>query len=120
MTDLDELAADSCVACRAGAAPLRPDEVEALLAGLPLWRPSEDGRVIYRRYAFRDFKAAFAFASTIASVAERQNHHPDLRLGWGYVEVDLQTHAIGGLHRNDFIVAAQIERAFATHEETGS
>ncbi len=121
MTIGDELAGDTCVACRADAAPLRPDEVEVLLSGLPGWQPSEDGRVIYRRYAFRDFATAFDFVSTIAEIAERQVHHPDLRFGWGYVEVDLQTHAIGGLHRNDFIVAARIEQAFvATQKETGS
>ncbi len=121
MTAAEDLAADACVACRADAVPLRPGEVEALLSGLPHWMPGEDGRVIYRRYAFRDFASAFEFVSTIASIAESQNHHPDLRLGWGYVEVDLRTHAINGLHRNDFIVAARIEQAFvATHEETGS
>ena len=115
-----ELAQDSCVACRADAVPLSPEEVEAMLSGLPRWEPGEDGRVIYRRYAFGDFAAAFAFVSTIAAIAERQGHHPDIRFGWGYVEVDLRTHAINGLHRNDFIVAARIEAAFATLEEVGA
>ena len=118
MTGADQLAGERCVACRADATPLRPDEIEALLSGLPRWEPGEDGRVIYRRYAFRDFAAAFAFVSAIAAIAERERHHPDLRFGWGYVEVDLRTHAINGLHRNDFIVAAQVERAFAAQEET--
>ncbi len=120
MTAGDDLAGETCIACRPGAVRLEPDEVDALLSGLPHWQPGEDGRVIHRRYAFRNFAEAFGFVSTIAAIAERQNHHPDIRFGWGYVEVDLQTHAIGGLHRNDFIVAAQIERAFATGEETGS
>ena len=75
--------------------------------------------MIFRRYVFRDFASAFGFVSTIAGIAEEQQHHPDLRFGWGYVEVDLQTHAIVGLHRNDFIVAARIERAFtAVHGDT--
>ena len=114
------LAGETCTACRAGTAPLPPDQVEALLVGLPHWTPGEDGRVIYRRYAFPDFRSAFGFVSTIAAIAEQQNHHPDLRFGWGYVEVDLQTHAITGLHRNDFIVAARIEQAFTAAKETGS
>ena len=116
-----ELASETCVACRADAVRLGPDEVEALLSRLPQWTPGEDGRVIFRRYAFGDFASAFGFVSTIAAIAEQQGHHPDLRFGWGYVEVDLQTHAIVGLHRNDFIVAARIEQAFAAiHQETGS
>ncbi len=116
------LAGESCVACRADAVRLGPDEVEALLFRLPRWTPGEDGRVIFRRYAFGDFAGAFGFVSTVAAIAEEQGHHPDLRFGWGYVEVDLQTHSIVGLHRNDFIVAARIEQAFAatTHQETGS
>ncbi len=118
MTAADDLAGDSCVACRADAVPLRPEEVETLLSNLPHWQPGEDGRLIYRRYGFRDFASAFDFVSVIAGIAEQQNHHPDLRLGWGYVEVDLRTHAINGLHRNDFIVAARIEQAFATRKET--
>ena len=120
MTAAEALAGESCAACRPGAVRLQPDEVDALLTGLPHWQPGEDGRVIHRRYAFRDFASAFRFVSTIAAIAERQDHHPDIRFGWGYVEVDLQTHAIGGLHRNDFIVAARIEQASATGEETAS
>ena len=120
MTAIEALAGETCVACRPGATRLQPDEVEALLAGLPGWTPGEDGRVIYRRYAFPEFASAFGFVSTIAAIAEQQGHHPDIRFGWGYVEVDLQTHAIVGLHRNDFIVAARIERAAATQGETGS
>ena len=94
--------------------------MEALLSELPGWTPGEDGRGIYRRYAFTDFGSAFGFVSAIAAIAEQQDHHPDIRFGWGYVEVDLQTHAIAGLHRNDFIVAARIERAFASREGSGS
>ena len=112
-----ELAGESCVAGHAGAARLGPDEVEALLSRLPRWTPGEDGRVIFRRYAFNDFASAFGFVSTIVVIAEQQGHHPDIRFGWGYVEVDMQTHAIVGLHRNDFIVAARIEQAFAAIEE---
>ncbi len=115
------LAGESCVACRADAARLGPDEVEALLSPLPQWTPGEDGRVIFRRYAFNDFASAFGFVSSIVVIAEQQGHHPDIRFGWGYVEVDMQTHSIVGLHRNDFIVAARIEQAFAgIDEETHS
>jgi len=51
-----------------------------------------------------------SFTQAIGAVAEEQQHHPDLCVGWGYVRVALTTHAIGGLHQNDFILAAKIDR----------
>ena len=45
----------------------------------------------------------------IADVAEQMDHHPDIECGWGYVRIRYQTHAIGGLHENDFICAAKID-----------
>ena len=104
------LAEADCVACRKGAAPLADAEVSALLAGLPGWSLAADGRAIERRFGFADFAGAFDFVARIAAIAEAQGHHPDLGLGWGYVTVRLQTHVIDGLHRNDFIMAARIDR----------
>ena len=51
------------------------------------------------------------FATRAALLAEREGHHPDVRVGWGYLEVELTTHAAGGLTRNDFIMAAKIDQA---------
>jgi len=72
------------------------------------WTVAEERR-LGRRYTFKDFARAFAFAGRIAALAEAEGHHPDLKVGWGYVEVELTTHAIGGLSRNDFILAAKID-----------
>jgi 4a-hydroxytetrahydrobiopterin dehydratase len=69
-----------------------------------------DGDRLRRRYAFSNFAAAFAVATRAALLAEREGHHPDLRVGWGYLEVELTTHAAGGLTRNDFILAAKMDR----------
>ena len=49
------------------------------------------------------------FVRRISVIAEAEGHHPDIRFGWGYCDVSLQTHAIGGLHLNDFILAAKID-----------
>lgn len=119
-TAADDLADGVCLPCRTGTAPVSPGERDALLRQVPCWTLAADGRSIGRRYGFRDFAAAFGFVSRIAALAEAQNHHPDLCLGWGYVSATLQTHAIDGLHRNDFIMAAQIERAFDAITGDGS
>lgn len=115
-----ELAEADCVACRRGADPLSASEIPELLGSLPDWALAANGDAIERHFGFRDFAGAFAFVSTIASIAEAQDHHPDLGLGWGYVTVRLQTHAVGGLHRNDFIMAARIGRAFERHSGAAS
>ena len=116
----DDLAAGDCVPCRTGSEALPPEERQALLRQVPGWTLATDECSIGRRYAFRNFADAYRFVSRIADLAEAQGHHPDLGLGWGYVTVSLQTHAIGGLHRNDFIVAARIEQAFTAHPNARS
>jgi 4a-hydroxytetrahydrobiopterin dehydratase len=50
------------------------------------------------------------FVNRVAEVAEAQGHHPDFAIHWNKVELVLWTHSIGGLHENDFIVAARIDR----------
>ncbi len=96
--------------CRNGAELLAADELTKLLAELEGWEIAE-GLRLTRRYAFADFKSALAFVNRLGEVAERENHHPDLELGWGRVSVALTTHDAGGLTENDFIVAAKIDAA---------
>jgi 4a-hydroxytetrahydrobiopterin dehydratase len=97
--------------CRDGAPKLAADELGRLLAVLPGW--TIDDIHLSKRFAFADFKAAMLFANAIGWIAEAQNHHPDLAVGWGYCHVMLTTHAAGGLTRNDLIVAARVERLLA-------
>ena len=91
---------------------MTPEAVAQLLPAVPLWSLEQDGTRIVRRFALRDFADAFALVERIAALAEAAGHHPDLGLGWGYATASLQTHAIGGLHQNDFILAARIDLAF--------
>lgn len=75
---------------------------------IPFWALSECGKSIKRSLKFKDFATALQFTNKVAQIAEEENHHPDIMLGWGYCDITLQTHAIGGLHENDFIVATKI------------
>lgn len=72
------------------------------------WKVIEDHR-LERAYQFPDFQSAMNFALQVGRIAEQQNHHPDLVIGWGQVMVKLWTHKINGLHANDFILAAKID-----------
>ena len=105
------LADRRCVACDGGTAPLLRAECERLLATLaPGWRLAADGRSLHHDFKFRDFQRAISFANCVAHVAELEDHHPDLALGYGYVHLTYTTHAIKGLSENDFICAAKIDR----------
>ena len=102
------LAAKNCTPCRGGEPPLSAHVIAALLPQVPGWALAHGGTAIFRKYAFADFDAAHAFADRVAALAQTQGHHPDIAFGWGYVKLRVWTHAIGGLHHNDFILAAKI------------
>lgn len=99
-----------CVACEGGIDPLSSEQIMPFAAEVPLWKVADDKKSISRLFAFKDFKEAMAFANKVGDIAESEGHHPDIEVGWGKVGVRLTTHAIKGLHDNDFIVAAKIDK----------
>ena len=105
------LAAMNCVPCREGAPPVSEAETAELHRQVPEWRILErDGvKRLERVFAFPDFAAALAFTNRVGEIAEREGHHPALLTEWGKVTVTWWTHAIRGLHRNDFIMAARTD-----------
>ena len=108
---MSRLAQEACEACTGSTPIVAGAERDALVAELHAdWRISDDGAAIARSFRFRDFAEAFAFATRVAFVAEAEEHHPDLLVGWGRCEVRLTTHAVKGLTRNDFIVAAKVDQ----------
>jgi 4a-hydroxytetrahydrobiopterin dehydratase len=66
-------------------------------------------QTITKRFSFENFIEALHFTNKLGAIAEAENHHPDLTLGWGYVGVTLSTHDCGGISLNDMIMAAKIE-----------
>ena len=89
---------------------MTPMEATALLTHLKGWTLAKDFKKISKKFTFNNFVEAMEFANKITPVAESEGHHPDLSIGWGRVEVELTTHAIGGLSENDFILAAKIDK----------
>ena len=104
------LAEKTCTPCRGGVPPLTPEEAEGYRVQAPDWSLMDEATRIERRYRFKDFAGAFAFVARAAELAEAQGHHPDITFGWGYATVSLYTHKIKGLHENDFIMAAKLDR----------
>lgn len=108
---MSDLAKAKCVPCEGtGEKALWPEEVDRLLKDVPKWKLAKDARSIARTFKFEDFVAAMKFVNRVADLAEAEGHHPDFHIHWNKVELVLWTHALGGLHTNDFVVAAKIDR----------
>jgi len=108
---VSELADRKCKPCEGGVAPLDRAAAQRLLADLGgEWTLADDGRSIRRAWAFRDFYRTMSFVNALAHVANIEDHHPDLEVGYNYCRVRYTTHAIGGLSENDFVCAAKIDR----------
>jgi 4a-hydroxytetrahydrobiopterin dehydratase len=106
----DTLVNKQCVPCHGGVSALSPAEAQKMVGRLvPGWQLIEDGKAIKREFKFADFYRAMSFVNAVAHIANQQDHHPDIECGWGYARIRYQTHAIGGLHENDFICAAKID-----------
>lgn len=112
MTSLHQL---ECIPCHKGEPPLEATEVKALKQELPAWQLVEREGVphLERTFTFKDFAQALAFTNKVGELAEAANHHPEITLTWGKVTVAWWTHVAHGLHRNDFIMAARTDQAYA-------
>lgn len=106
-----DLAKKHCVPCEEGTPPLSDQEEEKMLKLIQGWILVRDGtHKITRQFKFEDFKKAMKFVSKIADLAESQGHHPDIKIVYNKVGLDLFTHAVGGLSENDFIMASKIDK----------
>jgi 4a-hydroxytetrahydrobiopterin dehydratase len=109
---MTSLEAERCEVCRPGMPHLSEDEARALLAEVDdAWEIAETK--LRRRVKTADFGASMAIAVRIGFIAEAEGHHPDLHVHWGRLVIDLTTHAAKGLTRNDFVLAAKIDRLLA-------
>ncbi|SRR6266540_435241 len=108
------LASGKCVACRAGEPTLTDDEIAQLQPQIPDWQVREvDGmKRLERVFKFKNFAQALEFTNKIGAVAEEENHHPLIITEWGKVTLQFWTHKIGGLHKNDFIMAAKTDEIY--------
>lgn len=108
--DAHSLSAKTCVPCRGGIPPLTGEKAREYAAATPDWTLAENGTRLVRGFEFADFRAAMEFVNRVADLAESEGHHPDIAIHWNKVELTLWTHKIGGLHENDFILAAKVDR----------
>ena len=86
---------------------LTPDQIKTALASVPVWKKTGDA--ITRTFQFKDFPAAIQFVNALATIAEKEWHHPDIDIRWNKVILTLSTHDAGGLTEKDFSLAKQFD-----------
>ena len=107
---MSELTSRRCVPCEGGVQPLTRAQAQELMKQLkPEWKLAEDSKSIAAQWKFRNFFHTMSFVNAVAHIANAEDHHPDLEVGYGYCRIRYNTHAIGGLSENDFICAAKID-----------
>ena len=111
MTSLAEM---KCVPCQGGEPTVTEEEMAELKSEVPEWQIMEQDGVkkLKRVFKFDDFVQALAFTNQVGEIAEEEGHHPAMVTEWGRVTVTWWTHKIGGLHRNDFVMAARTDRQY--------
>ena len=107
---VSDLASGKCKPCEGGVAPLTEPEVWNLLQQLDGWERA--GNRIGKTYMFKNYYQTMAFVNAAAWISHREDHHPDLTVGYNQCRVEYMTHAIGGLSENDFICAAKLDKLF--------
>ena len=105
-----DLAAKQCKPCEGGVSPLSADKITFLLTQLKEWQSIDF--LIGKTYKFKNYYQTMAFVNAVAWVSHREDHHPDITVGYNYCRVEYTTHAINGLSENDFICAAKIDKLF--------
>jgi 4a-hydroxytetrahydrobiopterin dehydratase len=88
---------------------LSPAAAARLLKQLARWTADAKSKEIRKTFAFKDYYGTMAFVNAVAWIAHREDHHPDMAVGYNKVTVVFSTHSVSGLSENDFICAAKID-----------
>lgn len=112
--DLTQL---KCEPCHGGTPTLTPEEVAQHLPSVSQEWEVVDGNKLRREFRWKNFLRSMFFVNAVAYLAEQEGHHPDMTINYNRVTVELITHVIGGLSRNDFIMAAKIDKLTEDEKE---
>ena len=110
MGDVCDLTNKQCKPCEGGTPPLAQVEIDKLLQQLDGW--AQYDRLIGKTFEFKNYYQTIAFVNAVAWLSHREDHHPDMNVGYNKCRVVYSTHAIGGLSENDFICAAKVDALF--------
>ncbi len=103
------LSQNKCEPCSGNTPKLNFEEISKYLSELNEWTVNDNQEMIFKKFKFNNFQKALHFTNKVGDLAEKEGHHPDISIGWGYCLVMVHTHAIKGLSINDFILASKID-----------
>jgi 4a-hydroxytetrahydrobiopterin dehydratase len=106
---MSKLIDQSCKAFKKGDPPLSLENANQLLQQLNDWTLNQEDKTIERRFGFKNFYETIAFVNAVAWIANKEDHHPDLEVGYNRCVVRYSTHSVDGLSENDFICAAKLD-----------
>jgi len=111
MTNLLE---ENCIRVAKGSPALTPSAIQTLMGELTGWQiiDREGTQCLEKSFKFTNFNNALSFTNRIGQLSEDQDHHPVIMTEWGRVTLTWWTHAVHGLHRNDFIMATHSDAIF--------
>ena len=117
---MSQLTEEKCVACRADAPVVTPEEMQELKPLTREWAMTEEEGIpkLDRLFKFKNFAQALSFTAAVGDIAETEGHHPRIITEWGRVRVTWWTHKIRNLHRNDFIMAAKTDQVHNAGEHS--
>ena len=110
---MNDLLNKKCLPCEGGVVPFDMSEIHKYQKKVDGWNIIKDNKDIYfleKNFKFENFKKSQDFVNEVGKISEEEGHHPDICFGWGYVKINITTHAIEGLSENDFILAAKIDK----------
>ena len=110
---MSDLAEKKCVPCEGNIPPFDRSEIHKYLKKVDGWdvkSNADNSYYLLKEFKFKNFRESQKFVNKVGEIAETENHHPDIKFGWGYCKVKIFTHAIKGLAESDFILAAKIDK----------
>ena len=110
---MNDLLKKKCVPCEGGAVPFDISEIHKYQKKVDGWDVLKNDKkkfFLEKNFKFKNFKDSQNFVNNVSDISEKEGHHPDITFGWGYVRINITTHAIEGLSENDFILAAKIDK----------
>lgn len=106
-----DLSTKHCESCEGIGAALTPEQIKQLIPQLDKgWAVENNHTQVKKSFSFKNFYETMAFVNAIAWIANKENHHPDIEMGYNYCHVTFMTHALKGLSHNDFICASKIDK----------
>jgi len=112
---MSDLLKKKCAPCEGGILPFDISEIHKYQKKIDSWDVLKNKKKIFflnKRFIFKNFFNSQKFVNKVGEISEEEGHHPDIKFGWGYAEIQITTHAVEGLSENDFILAAKIDQIF--------